>query len=403
MPEHEETPMGLSIHHPAMAGTDVVRAITLHHMRVTPRTVWSFVAITLQDGTVGWGEATWPPDSSILDAPALTAARNLTGQSLRTVEDVIAAQGVAPVAQAAVASALEQACWDIRSRQAGLSAAWLHGKPQRSQVRLYANINRRTTDRSPCNFGKSACEAIAAGFDMVKIAPFDDLTPTLCGTVQGRQLMEAGFARVAAACDAVQARAQVFVDCHWRFNPAAAATAVHELATLGVTWFECPLEEHAGHMAALRKLRAQANELGVRTAGLEELTHPEAFRPWLEAGCYDVVMPDVKYAGGIGGVLRVGELAATHDTACAPHNPSGPICHAASLVACSIGPGMGLLEHQFDETPAFHELVSNTLPMPHGGLSMVPKGIGLGVSLNPERWGAGSPVIFRHCTSQGEY
>jgi galactonate dehydratase len=95
---------------------------------------------------------------------------------------------------------------------------------------------------------------------------------------------------------------------------------------MGVTWFECPLPETPEAIGALRKLRAESNALGMRLAGLEELTHPDAFRPWLEAGCYDVVMPDVKYAGGISGVLRVAELAAQYATACAPHNPTGPVC-----------------------------------------------------------------------------
>lgn len=67
---------------------------------------------------------------------------------------------------------------------------------------------------------------------------------------------------------------------------------------------------------------------GYTLTRLDELTHPDAFRPWPEAGCDDVVMPDVKYAGGISGVLRVAELAAQYATACAPHNPMGPVLPA---------------------------------------------------------------------------
>jgi len=191
---------------------------------------------------------------------------------------------------------------------------------------------------------------------------------------------------VDAVCDAAGTDVEVFVDCHWRFDTPMAEIALRELARLGVTWFECPLEEVPENMKALRALRSTAHGLGVRTAGLEELTHPDAFRPWLAAECYDVVMPDVKYAGGIGGVLRVGELAAALGATCAPHNPSGPICHAASLVACAMGADMDLLEHQFDETPAFHALVGDALPRPRDGRCRVPEGPGLGVRLQPDRW-----------------
>jgi len=363
----------------------VVREVVLHRVRVTPRTVWSFVALTLDDGRTGWGEATWSAAPDTLDAPAAAAARALAGQTLAAAESFATSRGIVPLPEAAVTSAIEQACWDLRGQLAGCSAARLRGEPQRTRVRLYANINRRTVDRSPAGFAQSARIAIGAGFDALKVAPFDSLAPELCGSEEGRQLLAAGLARVAAVRDAMGTGVEVFVDCHWRFDRSLAAVALRELARLGVTWFECPLAEVPEHMDALRALRSDANARGVRTAGLEELTHPEAFRPWLAAGCYDVVMPDVKYAGGIGGVLRVGELAAAHGTTCAPHNPSGPICHAASLVACAMGADMDLLEHQFDETPAFHALVNDALPRPRDGYCSVPDGPGLGVRLEPRR------------------
>ena len=210
------------------------------------------------------------------------------------------------------------------------------------------------------------------------------VTPETDATPEGRRLIEAGLSRVAAVRQAAAAAGtgiHLYVDCHWRFSAATAAVVLRELADLGVVWFECPLPETAANMGALRRLRGQANARGVRLAGLEELTHAEAFRPWLEAGCYDVVMPDVKYAGGIGGVLKVAELAAGFNTACAPHNPTGPVCHAASLVACALGPNMEMLEHQFDETPNFWDIVDGDLPQPLGGISRLPQGDGLGVAL----------------------
>ncbi len=366
----------------------IVRELVLQHVRITPRTVWSFMLLTLEDGRTGCGEATWNAGPDTLDAPAAAAAHAWTGRPLAAVETFAAARGIAPLPEAAVASAIEQACWDLRGQLAGRGAAFLHGEPQRTRVRLYANINRRTVDRSPEGFAQSAKIARAAGFDVLKVAPFDGLAPALCGSPQGRQLLEAGLARVAAVRAAMGTAVDVYVDCHWRFDPTLAGVALRELAGLGVTWFECPLPEVPGNMDALRALRREANARGMRTAGLEELTHPDAFGPWIAASCYDVVMPDVKYAGGIGGVLRVGELAAAQGIACAPHNPSGPICHAASLAACAMGAGMDLLEHQFDESPAFQALVGDRLPHPHGGYSALPDGPGLGVRLQPESWRA---------------
>ncbi len=47
---------------------------------------------------------------------------------------------------------------------------------------------------------------------------------------------------------------------------------------------------------ALKRLRARANAAGMRLAGCETEVRREGFRPFLKAGAYDVMMPDVKYA-----------------------------------------------------------------------------------------------------------
>jgi galactonate dehydratase len=358
-----------------------IRAISLHHVHVTPKTTWSFLELKLDDGTTGWGEATLMHTPRMLDAPAAAAKQALTGHTLTLLDDYVAARGIAPLPQASIASALEQAAWDARAQQAGCSAAQLRGTPARQRVTLYANMNRRTTDRSPAGFFTSAQQSVAAGYAALKMAPFDQVNPENDATPEGRRFIDEGLARVAAVRQAAGPDVQVYVDCHWRFKPMTASAVLRELAALGVTWFECPLPEIPEAMVALRKLRAESNARGMRLAGLEELTHPDAFLPWLQAGCYDVVMPDVKYAGGISGVLRVAELAAAHTTACAPHNPSGPVCHAASLAVCAIGSHVEMLEHQFDETPAFWDLVDGDLPRPQKGVSDLPTGLGLGVAI----------------------
>jgi galactonate dehydratase len=224
---------------------------------------------------------------------------------------------------------------------------------------------------------------VARGWRAFKVAPFDGLTPDVCDTADGRRKIDAGVARVAAVREAIGRGHDLYVDCHWRFSPPAARRAIDALALLGVTWFECPLPERPDAVAALRSLRAHANGMGMRLAGLEELTAPADFARWLRAGAYDVVMPDVKYAGGIGALLEIGALAAAHGVACAPHNPTGPVCHAASLAACAAMDGFLVLEHQADETPLSFALAGPGLPRPCGGTSALPAGAGLGIELDP--------------------
>jgi galactonate dehydratase len=95
------------------------------------------------------------------------------------------------------------------------------------------------------------------------------------------------------------------------------------------------------------------------------------FRPLLEQGLYDVVMPDVKYAGGLAECLRIAELAARHGVACSLHNPSGPVCHAHSLHASAAMESNERLEYQHGETPRFYEIAPG-LAAPVGGSAALP-------------------------------
>jgi galactonate dehydratase len=284
--------------------------------------------------------------------------------------------------EAAVASALDQALWDLRGRREGRPVWQLLGAAKRDRVPLYANINRRTIDRRPEGFAASTRHAADSGFTRFKVAPFDDLTPAIAESEAGRALIEAGIARVAAVRATAGPAARVMVDCHWRFTEAAAERTIDRLAELGVDWFECPLPETAATIQALRRLRSRANARGMQLAGLEMSPAPSSLLPFLDGGCYDVVMPDIKYVGGFAGMLQAGALAARYGVGCAPHNPTGPICHVASLHAAAALDGFDLLEHQYDESPLFDRLVGDGLPGHGSDTSALPSAPGLGVALD---------------------
>jgi galactonate dehydratase len=99
-----------------------------------------------------------------------------------------------------------------------------------------------------------------------------------------------------------------------------------------------------------------------------------------------VIMPDVKYAGGLREVMRLAEAQIEAGVTFSPHNPSGPVAHAASLEVCAaVGDG-GLLEHQFDESPLFEELVAGSLPRPKDGMVERAAGrLGTGIRLDLRR------------------
>lgn len=337
--------------------------------RVTPRTTWVFARVVARHGGEGWGEGTLEGRAAEVAAAIEAFDTKLRGREVAPAMDLGAVPG--SLVEAAALSAVDQALWDLAARAAGRPLAALLGGIRRERVALYANINRGTIDRSPAGFAARAAEAAALGFGAIKIAPFDDVKPEIARMPEGQRLIKAGYDRIAAAAEAIGKSAELQVDCHWRFDEASANEALAECARLGVAWFECPLPETPAHYAAIKRLRGKANAAGMRLAGAELFIGVDGFRPLLEQGLYDVVMPDVKYAGGLAECLRIAELAARHGTACSLHNPSGPVCHAHSLhVSAALASGERL-EYQHGETPRFYAIAPG-LEEPREGSAALP-------------------------------
>jgi galactonate dehydratase len=65
----------------------------------------------------------------------------------------------------------------------------------------------------------------------------------------------------------------------------------------------------------------------------------------------------------------------------APHNPTGPIAHVASIHACAASPTVLWLEHQWNESPLFDTLAGPMPPIADGAFE-VPDGAGLGACID---------------------
>jgi len=375
---------------------DRIADIALDFVQATPRTCWVFLTIETQSGLIGHGEATLSGEEAALAAgfPALAArARVLADtQPALLAQD----QGFSGLAEASLHSALDQALWDVAARRAGVPLAIALGGMRRRSVPVYANINRRTRDRSPAGFTASAREARAAGFTAYKIAPFDDVTPQSCADGSADAAIAAGLTRIAAVRAAIGAEAELLVDCHWRFDVPSAIAVLQACAEHRVCWFECPLPETEAAIPALRDLRARAHRCEMRLAGGERFVRIGEFEPFIAAGAYDVLMPDVKYVGGLAEALRLAARMEAAGIAFSPHNPSGPVAHAASVQLCAASPALDRLEMQWDETPLFAALTQPSPPRPHAGRITVPADrSGIGVMLDRE-------LAARHARADGK-
>lgn len=335
-----------------------ITAIDFLGVNVTPKTNWSFLLVRTDDGRTGLGECTLSNQEALLEAEAARLAANVVGTDALARNRIARLIPHAPggLVAHAVLSAFEQALWDLAGQEAGRPIHAMLGGALRDGVALYANINRGANPRTPEGFAAAARRAVADGFRAVKLAPFEPLVWEDAADAAQRAAYHQGLARIAAVRDAVGRDIDIMVDAHWRFSPGGAARLVQDVAPFGLFWLECPVSE-ANH-PEIRRIRSMANDRGMRLAGAESLAGLAAYRPLIETGCYDVLMPDIKYAGGHGEIRRIAALAQTAGVEIAPHNPTGPVCHAHSVHLCATIPNLLPLEVQFGETDRFFTLVA---------------------------------------------
>ena len=359
---------------------DRLRTLELSVADVTLNTRWIFLEVETEAGLRGVGEASLPGrEAEVSEAVARLAPSAFALRDAEPVQLRAPAPGSLP--EAAALSALDQALWDVAAQRQGVPIAQALGIVRRSDIPVYANINRRTLDRSPAGFAMSARDAGAAGHRWFKIAPFDEATPAARADGTLAAAIMPGLRRIAAVRKAIGQHGRLMVDCHWRLDEPAARQVIEACAELDVHWVECPLPEVSEHVETLVRLRAAANRRGVLLAGLETAIGVAGFRPFVEAGAYDVMMPDVKYVGGLSEVVRLADVMRDAGIAFSPHNPTGPVCHAVSLHVCAAVGDLHSLEMQFDETPLFAALVGADLQHVADGTMPVPYGLGAGLTL----------------------
>lgn len=361
--------------------------LAYHVLHVSAKTNWSFMRVTLDDAVTGWGECSlnrWEP---LQREFASGWSQRLVGRSVADPGEIAALCVIHPhspggMVEHSVKSATEQALLDALARARGAPLWALFGAAQRDRVEVYANINRATSPRTPQGFAASAKAAVAAGYGAVKLAPFDGVLPGTAESDEGAKLIEVALERIRAVRVAVGSDIRLMVDCHWRLTPRTARAVLEALREVKLHWLECPLSERPSCHDEILALRRIANPQDVRLAGAEMQTEVEGFRPFIERGLYDTIMPDAKYCGGVGALLRIAALAARHGVQTAPHNPSGPICNFASVHACTVGDSCDFLELQVGESELFAGCAGGAAPVFEGGCFLQPQAPGMGAALD---------------------
>ena len=269
-------------------------------------------------------------------------------------------------------SGIEQALFDIQGKIAGVPAYQLFGGKLRDTVRNYANINRSTDPRDPAGFAAMAGRAVEAGFDAVKLAPFDgmprqgDASEIAAHTRQGIEC--------ARAVRETMGDQDLLIDAHSNFDLKRGLALLEDLEPFGLFWLEevsRPLE----NLAAIR------NAASMPTAGGESLHGLEQNIDYVSAGAVDILMPDVKFCAGMLELKKIAALAEGYGLLVAPHGPASPVGNMAAAHVCAGLPNFQILEFSFGETDWRAELIDPPEQLP-GGYLAVSGRPGLGIELN---------------------
>lgn len=226
---------------------------------------------------------------SIDDAAAIAAAWD----ELYRVSIPYGRGGVAQMAL----SGVDLALWDALARAERCPVHRLIGPRSKGRVRAYAT-------------GDDVELAARYGYAAVKLSH----------RWRGEADFDRAAERLAAARAALGPTAQLMIDCYMSWPTEVAARMAELLAPYAPYWFEdVATPEHLGELAALRP-RVKP----VLLAGGEHDYTPAAFAEIGRRGALDLWQPDVTWAGGITGALRILELARRHGVPVAPHRGGEP-------------------------------------------------------------------------------
>ena len=172
-------------------------------------------------------------------------------------------------------SGIEHALWDLVGKALNAPIYQLLGGRCRGEIRLYANINRATIDRTPEGFAQNAQKAVEEGFTAVKCAPFDDVSTRDISRGTLTLAIRTGIERIRRIRETIGPDIDLMVDCHSRFNPGLivqTAKALDDPASLLARRSNSydksggPFARQPIHLNANRNRRAITNQIRISAA-----------------------------------------------------------------------------------------------------------------------------------------
>lgn len=266
-------------------------------------------------------------------------------------------------------SGIDIAMWDLLGKATGQPVGRLLGGRYRDRVMPYASL----LFQMPGPFAEHLLEVKALGFRAYKIG---------CGPF-GQESYALDEAMVRTSRDVLGEDAILMVDAaasraYWKQDYKWSLRTAQMLADYDVYFFEEPLKPEA-----LKDYVALRRQAPVQIAAGEALTRHHAYQPYLEAGAFDIVQPDVTKVGGISESRRIAWMAQDHGVRFIPHGWNTAVGLAADLQLASAFPDTEFVEY-LPGSPYIDEIVEKKWALDADGMLEIPNRPGLGIELDQD-------------------
>ncbi len=346
----------------------IVTDLKIHVVKVNQRGNWIFIELMTNRGITGLGEASHGAPGTAEGLQRMQKELSaffemMKGEPSFSIEQYRQRgwkNAQTGLAASTAFSAIEQAMWDINGKALGVPVYQMLGGKVREKIKCYANINRATKEkdaqgrRTASAFQKSAELALQQGFKAIKMAPFDEMKPLPSTPTQIKSDIDHAIHCLEAVRKTIGNDIDLLVDVHSHLDETLGIEVAQRVEPLNLFWLEEPVDPEK----FVHETKAITDSTTKTTAGGEYIFGREGFAPLIDAEALDILMPDVKFCGGILELKYIAAMAETAGVQIAPHNPSGPIATAASVHAIAGIPNLSILEMAYGEVPWRENLVS---------------------------------------------
>ena len=284
-----------------------------------------------------------------------------------------------------VLTAVETALWDLAGKALGLPVYQLLGGKFRDKIRVYMDTALYQSNLpEPEEFAAAAREAVDMGYNAVKFDLDQAKDPNKYDhynwTANNAEI-ERMYNQMAAAREEVGPYIDICADMHGRYDAITGEKVAKILEPLNMMWLEEPIP--AETTDAYKKI-TESTTTPICAGENHYLAH--GFRPLLEKGAVDIIMPDLQKAGGLGEGQRIANLANLYYVPFAPHMVASYLGAMAACHVCASVPNFMILEWQiyFHKNPMFKEIVTFDGPMTENGFIKLSEKPGIGVEINEE-------------------